>query len=281
MIRSVAIVYNDRIDEAISLSQQLERVLVKLKREVRLVKARELEMEAQRLPKLDMLVTLGGDGTILRASRLAARQQAIVLGVNLGQLGFLAELGPADVVAQMPAIIEGAGWIEERMMLRATLHCSGAPVVLDGLNDVVLTRGQRPRAVRVSVAVDGEHLQTFVADGVIVSTPTGSTAYALAMDGPILQPEMRALQVTPLAPHLTVIRSIVLPAGASVALTINTKDPAVASVDGQMDVPVEDGDTMDVTASPLTARFLRLQAHSYFYQTLAARLSTSIVRGLQ
>jgi NAD+ kinase len=254
-------------------------------KEVWLVQARDLDRPGLTLPRLDLLITLGGDGTILRAARLAAPQNALVLGVNMGQLGFLAELGPADVVGQMPTVVSGGGWVEERMMLRAVIRNSGrsngpSSAPIDGVNDVIVARGARPRAVRVTVNVDGQHLQTYVADGVLVCTPTGSTAYALAMDGPIVHPELRALQITPIAPHLTVIRSMIVPASATVDLTIHTKEPAMASVDGQIDVPLADEANVQVTASPCVARFLRLQERSYFYQTLFSRLSTSIVRGL-
>ena len=285
MIQSVAVIYNHRIEEAVSLSQQLQTVLKDAGKDVWLVQARDLDRPGLTPPPLDLLLTLGGDGTILRAARLAAPQNALVLGVNMGQLGFLAELGPADIVAQIPTIVSGGGWIEERMMVRAVVRSSGRSnglpsTPIDGVNDVIVTRGARPRAVRVGVNVDGQHLQTYVADGVLVCSPTGSTAYALAMDGPIVHPELRALQITPIAPHLTVIRSIVVPASATIDLTIHTKEPAMASVDGQIDVPLADEATIQVTASPYVARFLRLQARSYFYQTLVSRLSTSIVRGL-
>ncbi len=279
-MQNIAVVYNHRIAEAVTLSEQLQRVLGDLGKDVWLVKAIELDQPDLKLPRLDLLITLGGDGTILRASRLAAPQQASVLGVNLGQLGFLAELGPADVVAQIPDIMAGAGWIEERMLLRATIHTGGTTTTQDGLNDAVVTRGGRPRAVRISVSVDGQHLQTYVADGVIVSTPTGSTAYALAMDGPIVYPELRTLQVTPIAPHLTVIKSIVVPPAATVSLTVDTKEPTLVSIDGQIDAPLADGATVEVTASPYVARFIRLQPRNYFYQTLVNRLSTTIVRRL-
>jgi NAD+ kinase len=281
MTWTVGIVYNHLIPEAIALSQQLRGALKDLGKDVWLVKAHDLDHPRLQPPPLQLIITLGGDGTILRAARLAAPQQAVVLGVNMGQLGFLAELGPKDVLAQLPVVVAGGGWVEERMMLRATIHSNGATAVHDGLNDVVVTRGGRPRAIRVSVSIDDQHLQTYVADGVIVSTPTGSTAYALAMDGPIVYPELRALQVTPIAPHLTVVKAIIVPPAATVALTVDSKEPTVASVDGQIDTPLADGAIIHVTAGPHVARFVRLQARSYFYQTLVNRLSTTIVRRLQ
>ncbi len=281
MIQTVGIIYNHRIAEAVALSQQLQRLLGNLGKDVYPVKARDLDEPGLDLPVLNLIITLGGDGTILRAARLAAPYNGVVLGVNLGQLGFLAELGPGDIVGQIPGVVAGDGWVEERLMLRATIPTGGATNTTDGLNDLVVTRGGRPRAMRVSVSIDEQHLQTYLGDGVIVSTPTGSTAYALAMDGPIVYPELRTLQVTPIAPHLTVVKSIVVPPTATVSLTVDSEEPTVATVDGQIDTPLADGATVSVTAGPYVARFLRLQARNYFYQTLVNRLSTTIVRRLQ
>lgn len=277
--KTIGIIYNHHITEAVTLSQQLQAALRGMGRDVWMATARELG-PALPHPALDLIITLGGDGTILRAARLGAPHKAAVLGVNLGQLGFLAELGPGDILDRLPGILAGDGWIEERLMLRASLAVNGVATDIDGLNDVVVTRGGRPRAIRVGVSIDGQHLQTYVADGVIVSTPTGSTAYALAMDGPIVYPELRTLQVTPIAPHLTVVKSIVVPPTATVALTVDSKEQTVATVDGQIDMPLNDGATVHVTSSPHLARFVRLQSRSYFYQTLVNRLSTTIVRRL-
>jgi NAD+ kinase len=280
-LQNIGIIYNHRIEEAVSLCRQLQDVLQQMGRDVWACKARELDECAPDLPQRDLIVTLGGDGTILRAARLVAPQHALVLGVNLGQLGFLAELGPGDAVAQIGAVVDGGGWIEERMMLRGAIGDGKlTPAVIDGGNEVVVSRGARPRAIRINVTVDGQHLQTYVADGVIVSTPTGSTAYTLANDGAIIHPELRTLQISPIAPHLTVVRSIVVPASATVGMTIESPDPAVASVDGQIDTPVDGSSSIVVTASPHTVRFVRLQPRGYFCQTLVNRLSTSIVRGL-
>jgi NAD+ kinase len=278
-METVGVIYNQHIAEAVALGQQLQTALGKMHKGVWMATARDLDRSPAH-PDLHLIITLGGDGTILRAARLGAPHAAAVLGVNLGQLGFLAELGPGDVLDRLPGILNGEGWVEERMMLRADIANGGETTTTDGLNDVVVTRGGRPRAIRVGVSIDGQHLQTYVADGVIVSTPTGSTAYALAMDGPIVCPELRTLQVTPIAPHLTVVKSIVVPPSAVVALTVDSKEPTVATVDGQLDSPLADGAIVRVTASPYLARFIRLQSRNYFYQTLVNRLSTTIVRRL-
>jgi NAD+ kinase len=228
----------------------------------------------------------------------------LLLGVNLGQLGFLAELTPAEVVSALPGILEGHYWVEERLMLRGrvrrtkdeelalsmvkgrktkdefqALHL-GPAEYFDALNDIVVGRGSLSRTVRVEARIDGDYLTTYVADGVIVATPTGSTAYSLAAGGPILEPELQNLLLTPIAPHLTVVHSLVLPATAEVTLRVSTDHPASVTIDGQIDLPLEDGDTVIVTASPHVSRFVRLQPKAYFYRTLLERLSAKVARGM-
>jgi NAD+ kinase len=134
--------------------------------------------------------------------------------------------------------------------------------------------------VRVEARIDGDYLTTYVADGVIVATPTGSTAYSLAAGGPILEPELKNLLLTPIAPHLTVVHSLVLPSTAEVALRVATDHPASVTIDGQIDLPLQDGDTVIVTASPHVSRFVRLQPKAYFYRTLLERLSAKVARGM-
>jgi NAD+ kinase len=250
----------------------------------------------QQAVELDLLITLGGDGTLLRAARLGSPYGVLLLGVNLGQLGFLAELTPAEVVSALPKILEGHYWVEERLMLRGKVRGTkdegrrtkdefqashlGPAEYFDALNDVVVGRGSLSRAVRVEARIDGDYLTTYVADGVIVATPTGSTAYSLAAGGPILEPELKNLLLTPIAPHLTVVHSLVLPATAEVTLRVATDHPASVTIDGQIDLPLEDGDTVIVTASPHVSRFVRLQPKAYFYRTLLERLSAKVARGM-
>jgi len=280
VIRTVGIVYNQRIPEALPLSSQLHDVLRAVGKTVWLTTAAELDRPDVPRPHLDLVVTLGGDGTILRATRLAAPMNALILGVNLGQLGFLAELGPGEVLEAVPLVMAGEGWIEERMMLRAVVGGEAARPPIDGLNDAVVSRGSLPRAIRVDVSIDHERLTTYVADGVIVSTATGSTAYALAMNGPVVHPELRTLQITPIAPHLTAVRSLVVPASAVVDLVMHAKEPGTISIDGQIDLALGEGDRVQVTASPHVGRFVRLRPRRYFYHTLVERLSTTAQRGM-
>lgn len=288
-IRRVGILHHPRIPDSQPLARAIGDSVERLGLTAWLGSAWDEESLRQQAVELDLLITLGGDGTLLRAARLGSPYGVLLLGVNLGQLGFLAELTPAEVVSALPGILEGHYWVEERLMLRGRVQKSQVKSqtsnvksadCFDALNDIVVGRGSLSRTVRVEARIDGDYLTTYVADGVIVATPTGSTAYSLAAGGPILEPELKNLLLTPIAPHLTVVHSLVLPATAEVALRVATDHPASVTIDGQIDLPLEDGDTVIVTASPHVSRFVRLQPKAYFYRTLLERLSAKVARGM-
>ncbi len=228
---------------------------------------------AEQAADLDMLVTLGGDGSMLRAARMASRHGIPILGINLGRLGFLAEVQPAEWPDRLRQVLEGEYWVEERMMLHA--ECWRDQLILgsyEALNDVVVSRGSLARVVRLSTYIDGGYLTTYVADGLIVSTATGSTAYALAAGGPIMPPELKNMLLIPLAPHLSLERAIVLSKGSMVRVKVHTDHTAILTVDGQFEVDLADGDWVQVVASPRVGRFIRMQDRAYFYYTLMQRL---------
>jgi NAD+ kinase len=222
---------------------------------------------------LDLALVLGGDGSTLRTARMVARHGVLIVGLNMGRLGFLSELTPNDWREKLPRIFDGGFWIEERMMLQAKAQRHGVTFgEYQALNDVVISRGSLARMIRVHTHIDGGHLVTYAADGVIVATPTGSTAYALAVGGPILPPELYNILVIPIAPHLSLERAIVLSEGAVVDLHISTDHEAILTVDGQFALALADEDQVVVRASPHYARFARVQERTYFYKTLMARL---------
>jgi len=222
---------------------------------------------------LDLLVTLGGDGSILRAARMAARWGVPVLGVKMGRLGFLTELEPGQWPAALPRLLAGDYWLEERMMLYAEYHrgeeCRGQ---YEALNDVVVSRGSLARIVRLETHIDGSFLTTYAADGLIVATATGSTAYAFAAGGPVLPPQLKNILLIPIAPHLSMDRAIVLAQGAVVKVLVHTDHQAILTVDGQFEYELRDGDWVTVQASPHLGRFVRFQDQAYFYRTLMERL---------
>lgn len=221
--------------------------------------------------EFDVLIALGGDGTVLRAGHLCAQARVPILGINLGHFGFLAEAQRGDWRAALTALVAGRYRVEERMALQAE-HQRGRQTLSQSLvvNDVVIARGQFVRPIRVKASVDGYVLTTYVSDGVIAATPTGSTAYALAAGGPIMPPELRNILLTPVAAHLTMDRAIILSEGATVSLTAYTEHEAVMSVDGRPPEPLLDGDSVVVCASSYTVRFVRFQDPGYFYRNINA-----------
>ncbi len=223
--------------------------------------------------RYDLVVALGGDGWMLRAGRLTAAAGVPVLGVNLGRLGFLAEVQPAEWRSVFERVRDGDYWIEQRLMLHTDLWRGDQHrLAFDILNEVVISRGAVVRPVRLETHIDGGLLTTYVADGLIISTPTGSTAYALAVNGPILPPDLKNILLIPVAPHLSMDRAIVLARGSSVTVVAHTEHEAVISGDGAIEEPLLDGDRIVVEASPHVARFVRVQDPNYFYRTLMARM---------
>ena len=169
----------------------------------------------------DLVVVLGGDGTLLAAARAFARTNTPLLSVNLGSLGFLTEVPLADLYATLEAWCDGTGVIEERSLMRAEMFRGGEQVhQWDALNDVVVAKGTIARMADFTVEIDRQLVATFRADGVIVATPTGSTAYNLAADGPIVMPTVECMVVTPICPHLLTIRPIVVPGESTISVRV-------------------------------------------------------------
>ena len=231
------------------------------------------EEVARHVGDLDLLITLGGDGTILRAARMAAEHSVPILGLNLGRVGFLAEMEVEDWPEKLQRVLMGEYWLEERVMLRAELWRGGNVLGdFEALNDVVIGRAAFARVVRLATYIDGSYLTVYTADGLIVATATGSTAYALAAGGPILPPELRNILLIPVASYLSLDRAIVLSEGAKVEIEVSTDHRAILTIDGQIHMEVDDADRVAVGASPHHCRFVRLQDRGYFYRNLMKRL---------
>jgi NAD+ kinase len=221
----------------------------------------------------DMLVAVGGDGTMLRAGHLCAPCEVPILGVNLGRLGFLIQVERGDWRVMLDRLLSGDAWIENRMMLHAELCRAGESAGMwHALNEVVVSRGQYLRPIRLSASADGYLLTTYVADGLIASTATGSTAYALAAGGPILPPELRNILIVPIAPHLSVERAVVLAEGSTVNIHVSSEN-AVLSVDGQVPIGLVEDDHVEVCAAEYTAKFVRFDDAGYFYRNLTAHMN--------
>lgn len=222
---------------------------------------------------IDLMICIGGDGTMLRAGHLCAPYAVPIFGINMGKFGFLMEFNHVDWKPAMVKLLAGEFWFESRMMLRTEQWRENTLMgTWDVLNEVVVSRGEIVRPVYLDASVDGRFLTTYVADGLIASTSTGSTAYALAAGGPILPPELRNILLVPVAPHLSIDRAIVLAEGSSVSITVHTEHQAVISIDGQDPIHLKDGDRVDARASDHTVRFIRIQDPGYFYRNLTPHM---------
>lgn len=220
----------------------------------------------------DLVVALGGDGTILHIARLLAPCKSPLLGINLGRVGFLAEMTPEDLHDRLDELAEGKFWIENRTMLDVRWHDGEIVEHFRCLNEVVVARGVSPRAIHIRTILDGNQFMTYTADGVLVATATGSTAYSLAAGGPILYPEAKEFLLTPLAPHLHIGRSIILPPEMTVSLSVGSDRPAVMSVDGAEERSLRPHQIVEVQRSDCEASFARLGPCTYFYEAIAERL---------
>jgi len=224
--------------------------------------------------EFDALIALGGDGTMLRAGHLCGPSNVPILGINLGRFGFLIEIQQNQWQQILPRILDGDYWIERRMMLSTAQYRDGQILgQWDVVNEAVVSRGNIVRPVHLVASVDGRLLTTYVADGLIASTPTGSTAYALAVGGPILPPELRTILLVPIAPHLSIDRAILLAEGATVSIVVHTTHQAVLSIDGQSPIELADGDNIQVNASQYTLSFIRYQDPGYFYRNLTPHMN--------
>ena len=219
--------------------------------------------------EFDLLIAIGGDGTMLRAGHLGAPLGMPVLGINAGRFGFLMEIDLGECENFIPRLLSAQFRLEDRMMLHARLERDGR--VLDSwevLNEVVVCRGQPVRPIQIEACVDGWPLASYVADGLIAATPTGSTAYALAAGGPIMPPEMRNILLIPLAPHLSVDRAVILDEDSQVEFILRGGFDPVLSVDGHAPVDVHAGDVVHICAADAPATFVRFQDAGYFYRNL-------------
>lgn len=222
---------------------------------------------------VDLLIALGGDGTMLRAGRLCAPYDVPVFGINMGKFGFLMEVKHPEWQNALSQVLANQFWLERRMLLCAEQWRNGENIQQwQALNEIVVGRGETVRPVHLDAEVDERFLTTYVADGLIAATSTGSTAYALAAGGPILPPELRNILLVPVAPHLSIDRAIILAEGSSVSITVHTDHQAVISVDGQNPIQLQDGDSIHARASEHSVQFVRLQDPGYFYRNLTPHM---------
>jgi NAD+ kinase len=271
--KRLQIYHHPKVESSEALAREMANHLQRLGIQVETVSIAEDAAKA-RIPEHDMIAVIGGDGTMLRGGCMAALHNIPVIGVNYGRLGFLPEVQPSEWKGVIARILVGDYWLEERTMLHVE-HFRGEAKLntAEVLNEAVVSRGVLARPVRLVTWVDGDELTTYMADGLIVSTATGSTAYALAVGGPILPPELKNILIVPIAPHLSIERAIVLSDGVTLEILVRTEHQAILSADGQMEIEVLDGDHVIVHKSDYVTRFVRVQEPTYFYRNLNSRMS--------
>ncbi len=221
----------------------------------------------------DLAVSLGGDGTMLRTVDLVAPSGAPVLGVNVGRLGYLTEVGPEDLESALERLVTGRHTVEERIVLE--VQVSGAtPLRRTALNEAVLEKPHSGHTVSLAVEIDGSFFTTYVADGLIVATPTGSTAYNLSVRGPILSPLVKGLVLTPVAPHMLFDRSLVLPDTGSIRIEVRDPSSAALVIDGQSALVLAPGDAIECRVGAHPARLVTF-AERDFHSRLKAKFGLS------
>lgn len=221
----------------------------------------------------DMVLVLGGDGTMLSAARLVEERSVPILGVNMGGLGFLTEASLDQLYPSLERVFANDFVLDERLMLRARLHRHGKHAAhATVLNDVVVSKGTLARMIETRIAIEGQFVTNLRGDGLIVSTPTGSTAYSLSAGGPIMTPGVRSLILTPICPHTLTHRPLLVPSEVTIEVTLTGKDEgAMVTFDGQVGVAMTQGDTVAIKASEHRTQLIRFPDRTY-YEVLRRKL---------
>ncbi len=213
----------------------------------------------------DLLIVLGGDGTMLSGARLVEQRGIPILGVNMGGLGFLTEINFDDLPHALEKVFSGEFRLDARLMLKVQIRRKGDIIgTYSALNDIVVSKGNLARMIATTVSVNNAFMTNMQSDGLIVATPTGSTAYSLSTNGPILDPGLEALLINPICPHTLSHRPFLTPSSVSIAIELTSQDPAKATVDGQEGEEIFPGDVVEIRASEHQTQLIRFPGRSYF-----------------
>jgi len=223
--------------------------------------------------KADVLLVLGGDGTMLNAARLAGERSIPILGVNMGGLGFLTEVRLDNLYPSLDRVFANDFILDERLMLKTHVHRHGETVARGVvLNDVVISKGTLARMIELKIAIQGQFVTNLRGDGLIVGTPTGSTAYSLSAGGPIINPAVQSLILTPICPHTLTHRPLIVPGNVEIEVTLTSKvDGAMVTLDGQVGIAMTQGDTAVIQASDHQTKLIRFP-ESHYYDVLREKL---------
>jgi NAD+ kinase len=222
--------------------------------------------DTQLSSKADVFLVLGGDGTMLYAARLAGERSTPILGVNMGGLGFLTEVRLENLYPSLERVFANDFVLDERLMLRTSIQRHGDTIAHGVvLNDVVISKGTLAHMIELKIAIQGRFVTNLRSDGLIVSSPTGSTAYSLSAGGPIIDPAVQSLILTPVCPHTLTHRPLIVPGNVKIDLTLTSKDDgAMATLDGQVGVAITQGDTVVIQTSDYRTRLIRFPESNYY-----------------
>jgi NAD+ kinase len=270
-MKKIGILFHPLNESACTLAKELGYILSENGFSVWLCSAWDEADAKKQSDGTELILSVGGDGTILRAAQVALSGRIPITGINMGKLGFMTELKADEAKTKIFELVNGDGWFDERAMLEVSLPGQDR-TAYHALNDIVLARGSVVRIVSIETFIDGELFTTYRADGVILSTATGSTGYSLAAGGPILHPASGDFILLPILPHLSHAHSLVLPASTGIRLVIKTSFPATLSIDGHTNLTVPGDTGIDIKRSSYTTRFLRTHPQNSFYSTLEQKL---------
>jgi NAD+ kinase len=274
-VRRIGFAYNPTSDPAVDLRERASGWAAVRKLDHWAAPAADRDALHRELPGTDVLVVLGGDGTFLRAARAVIEDDVPLLGINVGKVGFLSKVEASALERVLAQLVDGGFTLEPRMALEGRILRGGATTAgerLLALNDVVVARGSLARVVRLDTSIDSSHLASFVADGLVVASPTGSTGYSFSAGGPILGPTARNLVVTPIAGYLTTIRSVVVGAEAVVRCRVVDAHEALVSVDGREDIPLAVGDIVEVRAIERPVRLVEPEGSLPFWDLVRQKV---------
>lgn len=272
MLRKIGVLYHPKVPATREKAGEIESFLISRGVSAWKCSSWDVKEVESLLEGTGLIITVGGDGTILRAARIVSAWKIPITGINLGKLGFLTELDIDEALEKLPEILDNKGWIDERVMLQAEVVTGGQAQVFHALNDVVVARGEIIRLIRIETTIDGQPLTTYKTDGLIVATATGSTGYAMAAGGPVIYPQSKDILLVPIAPHLCMDNALVLPGQSEIKLVLDTYHGATLSVDGHVNLKLSGGDTVTLKRSDHTTRFRRVCPQTYFYGELEEKL---------
>lgn len=280
-MKSVAIILNPEKPDAVRLAAELvpwfgeHGVRVMAEHEAATaMEALSLSRDEAELVKADFALVLGGDGTLLRASRIMAPAGVPMLAVRFGSFGFMADIEPSGAREALENVLQGKHRIDERMMIEAAVLRAGKKInSATALNDVVIAKGPLARMLRLDTHVSGKYISTYSADGLIVATPTGSTAYSLSAGGPLVMPALKTIIITPICPHTLNARSLMISSEDTVEVTVEggPGDVVMLTIDGQLGVQLETGDRVSVREADFRAKLITF-GPTTFYEKLQTRL---------